>query len=264
MIGSLGNALEALKETLIQQPGIMPVLERDTLEQRFHGLNVSQIAKLVDAPALAAIEHRDGDGVLVHRLMIDGRDRAAKQALLEQAVLERPTPAHANEVDEIVMLDGGAVQATLVRDHNDRVYTLREGRAEIDPDLTEALRVRHRVGRPSEGPAAPEVAYRPPVVVSDPAALATLIGTTLERIGAVHAKNRAAYDAIRLLMQASGETDIAAALEAADATVLRRAFAHSLAAAQEIEALLDDIRAAMRSVMLSIASARPAHPLAAD
>lgn len=263
MIESLGSALQALRDTFIQQPGTMPVLEQETLEQRFHGLNVSQIAKLVDAPALGAIEHRNGGGVTVHRLVIDGSDADAKRALLEQAIAERPGPKRANEVHEIVLLDGGAVQITLVRDHNDVVYTLREGRAEIDRGLTDALRARRAAERNLEAPVESETSYRPPVIVPDPAGLTSLIGTTLERIGAVHARNRAAYDAIRLLMQETGETDIAAALAAADASVLSRALAHSLSAAQEIEALLDDIRDAMRSVMLAIASARPVHPFAA-
>jgi hypothetical protein len=139
MIGSLSNAFEALKETL-QQPGVFPVLEKAALEDRFHGLNVSQVAKLVDAPALGMVEHRNGGGVTEHRLLIDGRDSNAKQALLEQAVFERPGPRRVNEVQEFVLLDGGAVQNTLVRDHNDVAYTLREGRAEIDRGLTDALR----------------------------------------------------------------------------------------------------------------------------
>lgn len=110
MIASLSAALQGLKARLAEHPDSVPVLSSEDLEGQFHGLSVSQVARLVDAPALACLVGReaDPDGHAVH-YQVEGADEALKSQAARRLLLETELPADSEAALQAALADMAAL-----------------------------------------------------------------------------------------------------------------------------------------------------------
>jgi hypothetical protein len=177
MIASLSAALQQLKEQLARQPEAVPMLSSEALEQEFHGLSISQVARLVDAPALAqAVTAGAGlEGASV-RYLVDGADEARKAEVARRLLLDADAPQGQDAIREVTLLDRGLPRETLVRDRNDVVYRVGSESAVVDEALTEAVRATARHRAPAAAAPSGPAGYERPVTIADGARFAMLLG----------------------------------------------------------------------------------------
>lgn len=257
MIENLGTALQSLRQTIADNVDTPIVLPQEALERQFHGLSLSQLVVLTEAPVLAvAGQLRLADGTRVERFVIDGKDAQQRASLARRLLLDTNAAIEPGHAREILELDGGALRATLLRDHNDVVYQLRDGHAAVDEELTAALqRQRRPTPRPEPRTATPP-AGRHPVIISDPIGFYGTAGEILHGLAALQGHNRAVAQALQNLARASNE----AGAEGVRPDLLSATFQQILSAAQEIGGLVDALNMRMTSLLRLVerAEASPA------
>ena len=261
MITNLNTALQGLRETLTRHPDIVPMLTREALEADFHGRNVSQVAKLLNAPALGFVETRRSDqGAAIELVLVDGADAELKAKTLRRLIVEGDPPGRSGDVQEYVQLDAGTVRETLLRDHNNVVYRLHGQQTVVDRDLTAlAQRNRETESRLSATEGATPGFHRP-LVIRDPIAVSATIGKVLQLIGELHRRDQEASQAARAIADAVAGATVTTAIETAEPDRIERMALALLETVRQSEAMLDELRRTVDAVIGMIDRAEPLHP----
>lgn len=212
MIDNLAEALRTLKDGGADEA---PVLAADEFAAQFHGLTLDQVVTLTGLPALAVTAMlRTQQGATVERCLVDGQAPESRQALARKLLLDAELNGE-TVAREVLEFEGGVLRSRLVRDRDDMVYRAADGRPTVDTDLTAVLRGRHHQAPPIE---APDHVGGPlhPVTIDDPVAFSGAVGEMLQGLAALHAGNRAAFDALRALAAGTNQDDAnaVAAIEA--------------------------------------------------
>jgi hypothetical protein len=258
MIETLGAALQRLKQEIAANVDTPIVLTQETLELQFHGLSLSQLVVLTEAPVLAAVGRlRPADGPPVERFAVDGRNQQQREMLVRRLVLD-PTALQTGPVREVVELQGGTPCRVLVRDLNGVVYRIMDGQALVEKELTAALQ-RDRRPVVDDKPEAGPLGRRPPVVISDPLGFYGAAGEILHGLSAVHMHNQIPLRALARLAEATGERDAKAALAAAGPDLLGDAFRDIEVAARRIEGLVNALNLRMTALLRIVERAESAH-----